>query len=82
MLAFRALHDMSEHDLVENASWRMNKAAADMIAVNDVSKAGIGFESDTNEMILLSKDGLNIKIPMASKLEIAEKIIQVISDVL
>ena len=82
LLAFRALHDMSEKDLVENASWRMNKASADMIAVNDVSKAGAGFESDTNEMILLSKEGLNIKIPMASKTEVAEKIIKVISDVL
>ena len=82
LLAFRALHDMSEKDLVENASWRMNKASADMIAVNDVSKAGAGFESDTNEIILLSKEGLNIKIPMASKTEVAEKIIKVISDVL
>ena len=82
LLAFRALHDMSEKDLVENASWRMNKASADMIAVNDVSKAGAGFESDTNEMILLSKEGLNIKIPMASKTEVAEKIIKVISDIL
>ncbi len=82
LLAFRALHDMSEDDLIENASWRMNKASADMIAVNDISKKGVGFESDTNEMILLSKDGLNIKLPMASKTEIAEKIIKVVSDVL
>ncbi len=82
LLAFRALHDMEEKDLVENASWRMNKAAADMIAVNDVSKSGAGFESDTNEMILLSREGLNIKIPMATKQEVAEKIIKVISDIL
>ncbi len=82
LLAFRALHDMNEKDLVENASWRMNKASADMIAVNDVSKSGVGFESDTNEMILLSKEGVNIKIPMASKTEVAERIIKVISDIL
>lgn len=82
LLAFRALHDMSEKDLVENASWRMNKASADMIAVNDVSKEGAGFESDTNEMILLSKEGKNIKIPMASKSEVAEKIIRAVTELL
>ena len=73
---------MSEKDLVENASWRMNKASADMIAVNDVSKEGAGFESDTNEMILLSKEGKNIKIPMASKSEVAEKIIRAVTELL
>jgi phosphopantothenoylcysteine decarboxylase/phosphopantothenate--cysteine ligase len=79
LLAFRALHDLSEKDLVENASWRMNKASADMIAVNDVSKSGAGFETDTNEMILLSREGESIKIPMAAKSEVAEKIIKVVS---
>ncbi len=79
LLAFRALHDMPEKELLEDAEWRMNKASADMIAVNDVSMKGAGFETDTNEMIVLSKNGDNIKIPMAKKTVVAEKIINIVS---
>jgi phosphopantothenoylcysteine decarboxylase/phosphopantothenate--cysteine ligase len=79
LLAFRALHDLSDSELQNDAEWRMNKAGADMIAVNDVSRKGAGFESDTNEMFLLSRSGPRIDIPMTTKVNAASTIIEVIS---
>ncbi len=79
LLAFRALHDMSEAALLENAKWRMDKAGADMIAVNDVSRPGTGFESDTNEMFVITRDGAMEKIPMALKDDIAREIVRILA---
>ena len=46
-----------------------------MIVGNDVKNAEIGFESDQNEVILVKKTGPNVKIPRASKREIADRIL-------
>jgi phosphopantothenoylcysteine decarboxylase/phosphopantothenate--cysteine ligase len=58
---------------------RMERAGADMIAINDVSKPGRGFESETNEMTLLFPDGTETPIAMASKYEVASQILNVIA---
>ncbi len=79
LLAFRALYALKESDLLDNARWRMEKAGADMIAVNDVSKKGAGFESETNEMYIITKEGILEKIPMASKHEVAADIVRIIA---
>ncbi|MCL2294012.1 MAG: bifunctional phosphopantothenoylcysteine decarboxylase/phosphopantothenate--cysteine ligase CoaBC [Spirochaetes bacterium] len=79
LLVFRALNNMPEKDLLDDAKWRMEKANADMVAVNDVSKKGAGFESDTNEMIVLTQSGYKEKIPMDLKQNVAKKIIDILA---
>ncbi len=41
------------------------------IAINDISRAGIGFESDSNEITLLHNDGTTVTSGQMSKLEVA-----------
>jgi phosphopantothenoylcysteine decarboxylase / phosphopantothenate---cysteine ligase len=79
LLAFRAQHDLTEDDLIADAAARARKADADLIAVNDVSKAGAGFETDTNEMFLVDQDGKREHLPMGSKSEIARLIVAAVS---
>ena len=79
LLIFRALSDMAESDLLDNAKWRMEKAAADMVAVNDISKKGVGFESDTNEMFIITHNGYKEKIAMDLKENVAKKIIDILA---
>jgi phosphopantothenoylcysteine decarboxylase/phosphopantothenate--cysteine ligase len=79
LLIFRALHDLTEKDLLDNAKWRMEKANADMVAVNDVSKKGVGFESDTNEMFVITHNGYKEKIAMDIKGNVAKKIIDILA---
>lgn len=38
----------------------------DLIAINDISASNTGFESDTNQLFVLSKDGMT-KLPLTSK---------------
>ncbi len=82
LVAFRAQHDLSLKDLLNDARKRAGKADADLIAVNDVSKPGAGFETDTNEMYLIGRDGKEHHVPMASKLEVGRAIVEAISSCL
>lgn len=79
LVAFRAQHGLEHSELMKDGRARMERASADMIAINDVSKPGRGFESETNEMTLLFPDGTETPIPMASKYEVASQILNVIA---
>ncbi len=64
-------------NLVENARAKLTRKRADMIVLNDVSRAEIGFNSDRNAVtIVTASDAL--EIPEASKLEIAQKILDAV----
>ncbi len=80
LVAFRAQHDLERDELLEDARRRAEKADADLIAVNDVSREGAGFESDTNEMYLLGSDGREDHIPLSSKLAVARRIVAAIAE--
>jgi phosphopantothenoylcysteine decarboxylase/phosphopantothenate--cysteine ligase len=79
LVAFRAQHDLSLAELLADARARAKKADADLIAVNDVSHAGTGFETDTNEMYLIGRDGTETHVPMASKLVVGRRIVEAIA---
>ncbi|NEW66498.1 bifunctional phosphopantothenoylcysteine decarboxylase/phosphopantothenate--cysteine ligase CoaBC [Carnobacteriaceae bacterium zg-84] len=64
------------HDLIQYASEKIDKKHLDMIVANDISKAGIGFGSDDNEVYLIDADKHVEKIEKVSKIEIAKKIVQ------
>ncbi len=75
LAAFRAQAGLSQKALLEDARSRMKAAGADMIAVNDVSAAGAGFESDTNALTVIHSDGRERAFALAGKQEIAEGVI-------
>jgi phosphopantothenoylcysteine decarboxylase/phosphopantothenate--cysteine ligase len=80
LVAFRAEYGLSEKDLVENAYKRLLESKADLVVANDVSKEGVGFEADTNEVLIIDKKKKAIHVPLASKREVARKILNAISE--
>jgi len=75
LVAFRALFRKTVEELQRDGVRRMETAAADMIAVNDIGKAGAGFEVETNELHLFDKGGEHIHIPLSEKFAAAERIV-------
>ena len=61
-------------NLMENARAKLAKKRVDAIVLNDVSRAGIGFDSDRNEVTIVTSTE-TIAVPEASKLDIAQKIL-------
>jgi len=63
-------------NLKENAVNKLHQKGMDMIAANDISKPQAGFNVDTNQVLLIFSDGSSEQLPLMSKNEVAEKIIQ------
>jgi phosphopantothenoylcysteine decarboxylase/phosphopantothenate--cysteine ligase len=63
-------------DVVKYGRDKLHRKGLDFIAVNDVSASDAGFAVDTNRVILLGKDGLELELPLLSKTAVAEKILE------
>lgn len=79
LVAFKAEWNVSETKLQEIAKKRLAKAHADMIVANDIGKKHRGFQSDTNEVYILTPDKDTIYIPLASKRIIADRLVDLVT---
>ena len=65
-------------DLVAHAREKLARKKVDLIVANDVTRAGSGFGTDTNEVTFLFKDGRVDPRPIAPKREVAEAILDLV----
>ena len=64
------------NNLVENARLKLTSKKLDLIAANDVTSEGAGFDVDTNIVTLFARDNVEpIALPLMSKLEAAHRIL-------
>jgi phosphopantothenoylcysteine decarboxylase/phosphopantothenate--cysteine ligase len=69
-------------DLLENARIKLKKKKMNMIVANDISTSDAGFGVDTNRVILLKEDGSAESLPLMTKREVAETIIEITAQML
>jgi phosphopantothenoylcysteine decarboxylase/phosphopantothenate--cysteine ligase len=62
-------------DLVTNARKKLEAKNLDLVVANDVTAAGAGFGGDTNAVVLVRRDGGQVDVPVTSKREVAERIL-------
>jgi phosphopantothenoylcysteine decarboxylase/phosphopantothenate--cysteine ligase len=62
-------------NLLEYARRKLEEKNCDMIVANRVGGEGSGFESDTNEVLLVVRGGEVLEVPRAPKREIADRIL-------
>jgi phosphopantothenoylcysteine decarboxylase / phosphopantothenate---cysteine ligase len=70
------------HDLRENALEKLRRKGADMIVANDVTAAGRGFESETNEVTIFLTDGGEHHVELSSKRAVARAVIDLVVSLL
>ena len=64
------------NDLLTNAREKLSTKNLDMIVANDVSRNDAGFDSENNAVTILVRDNESpIEIPLTSKQEIANRIL-------
>lgn len=63
-------------NLLENARTKLINKRVDAIVLNDVSRPGIGFNADNNEVTIVTGTEV-VSVPEASKHEVAQKILDV-----
>jgi len=66
-------------DVRANAADKLARKGIDLIVANDVSAPGVGFEHDTNAVVILGADGAAHDIPLTDKRAIARAILDAVS---
>jgi len=62
-------------DVVANARQKLNKKKLDLIVANDITSTDSGFDTDTNKVTIIDRNGKVEDLPLLSKREVAEKIL-------
>jgi phosphopantothenoylcysteine decarboxylase/phosphopantothenate--cysteine ligase len=61
-------------NVMENARKKLAKKSLDAIVVNDVSRDGVGFDSDRNAVTILTQDEV-LEVPETTKWEVAQRVL-------
>lgn len=69
-------------NLLANARQKLQRKSLDLLAANDVSQAGIGFNSDDNQVTFIQADGTSDQTPKTSKRVIATALIKRLATIL
>lgn len=66
---------LETHDLLDHARRKMTAKGFDLMVANDATQEGSGFEVDTNRVTLLRADGSHEELPLQSKDDVAEEVL-------
>ena len=69
-------------DVLENARAKLRRKDVDLLVVHDVSAPGVGFEHETNEVIILGRDGVEESVSLRSKEAVAMAILARVASLL
>jgi len=61
-------------NVLENARQKLASKQLDAIVVNDVSREGVGFDSDRNQVTIISRDEV-VEVPETTKWEVAQRVL-------
>jgi phosphopantothenoylcysteine decarboxylase/phosphopantothenate--cysteine ligase len=61
-------------NVLENARQKLSAKQLDAIVVNDVSREGVGFDSDRNQVTIITHDEI-IDVPETTKWEVAQRVL-------
>ncbi|HEV2399965.1 MAG TPA: bifunctional phosphopantothenoylcysteine decarboxylase/phosphopantothenate--cysteine ligase CoaBC [Candidatus Sulfotelmatobacter sp.] len=65
-------------NVLENARQKLVSKNLDAIVVNDVSREGVGFDSDRNAVTIITRDEV-VEVPETTKWEVAQKVLDQIA---
>ncbi|MBU3180418.1 bifunctional phosphopantothenoylcysteine decarboxylase/phosphopantothenate--cysteine ligase CoaBC [Clostridium psychrophilum] len=67
------------NDLLQNAKGKLIKKNLDYIVANDITKADVGFGTEENKVIILSKDNDPVALDKMSKKQVARELLNLIN---
>ena len=67
---------METKALLANAREKLKKKNLDLIVANNLREEGAGFQADTNKINIIDKEGNTQSLPLMTKIEAAEKILE------
>ena len=65
----------AETGSLERAGDKLRRKGVDLLVANDVSEPGSGFGTDTNRVVILDADGSRDELPLLTKREVADRLL-------
>jgi phosphopantothenoylcysteine decarboxylase/phosphopantothenate--cysteine ligase len=65
----------AETGRLDRAADKLRRKGVDLLVANDVTEPGSGFGTDTNRVTILSEDGTTDDLPLLSKRDVAQHIL-------
>jgi phosphopantothenoylcysteine decarboxylase/phosphopantothenate--cysteine ligase len=69
-------------NLIANAKKKLAEKKLDLIIANDITQPDSGFDADTNRVVIIDKKGKAEELPLMSKREVADKILDRVANLL
>ena len=69
-------------DIVANARQKLEKKQLDLIVANDITDPSSGFGTDTNKVTLIDRNGKTESLPLLTKREVADRILDRVVELL
>jgi phosphopantothenoylcysteine decarboxylase/phosphopantothenate--cysteine ligase len=69
-------------NVMENARAKLTRKDVDLLVVNDVAAPGVGFEHETNEVLMFERDGACESVSLRSKESVAMAILARVASLL
>ena len=61
--------------LLEYADKKLREKGLDLIVANDISRSDAGFDVETNAATILNRDGSRVELPLQTKRELADRVL-------
>jgi phosphopantothenoylcysteine decarboxylase / phosphopantothenate---cysteine ligase len=72
----------AETGSLERAPEKLRRKGADLLVANDVSEPGSGFGTETNRVVILGADGSRDELPLLSKRDVADRLLDRVASLL
>ncbi len=69
-------------DLLANARAKVEEKSLDLIVANDITASDAGFGADTNRVTLIGRNGEAQSLPLLTKVEVAERVLDKVVELL
>jgi phosphopantothenoylcysteine decarboxylase/phosphopantothenate--cysteine ligase len=69
------------NDVAANAAAKLAAKKVDLLVANDVAAPGVGFEHDTNEVLILQPDGHQHHVPLSDKRSVARAVLDAVAGI-
>jgi phosphopantothenoylcysteine decarboxylase/phosphopantothenate--cysteine ligase len=67
-------------NLMENAKQKLKQKGLDLIVANDITASDSGFDTDTNRVTIIDREGKVDSLPLIPKREVADKVLDRVAE--
>ncbi|MFW9845860.1 MAG: bifunctional phosphopantothenoylcysteine decarboxylase/phosphopantothenate--cysteine ligase CoaBC [Candidatus Thorarchaeota archaeon] len=79
IVGFKVESEVSDKELEKRAKAKIEAGICDLVVANDAYREGVAFGTDTNEVLIVSSEGVEKKVPLSSKRDVAREIVDAIA---